>query len=143
MEEIKQKAEYCLNCKMKPCSKNGCPLNNDIPAFIEAVKNEDIKKAYEIVSKTTVLPGVCGRICPHKKQCEGSCVRGIKGEPVRIGEIERYIFDKAMEQNLQLKDNTEKTDKLKGKKIAVIRRRSIRANVCSFFSKRKCRSYNI
>ena len=117
---IIEKANYCLNCKIKPCSIKGCPLNNDIPKFIEAVKNEDIKKAYEIVSKTTVLPGVCGRICPHKKQCEGSCIRGIKGDPVDIGDIEKYVFDKAMEQGLNLKDSIDKSDKLKDKKVAII-----------------------
>ena len=120
MEEIKEKVEYCLNCPTKPCSNNGCPLNNNIPNFIQAVKNEDIKKAYKIISEMTVLPGLCGRICPHKKQCEGSCVRGIKGEPVRIGEIESYIFDKAMEQGLTLKEVIETSNKLKGKKVAII-----------------------
>ena len=93
---IKDKAEYCLNCKIKPCSVKGCPLSNNIPAFINAIKNGEIKEAYKIISKTSVLPGLCGRICPHKKQCEGSCVRGIKGEAVEIGEIEIYRFDKAM-----------------------------------------------
>ena len=117
---IIEKANYCLNCKIKPCSIKGCPLNNHIPKFIEAVNNEDIKKAYEIVSKTTVLPGVCGRICPHKKQCEGSCIRGIKGDPVDIGDIEKYVFDKAMEQGLNLKDSIDKSDKLKDKKVAII-----------------------
>lgn len=134
MYEIEEKIKYCLNCKMKPCSEKGCPLNNDIPAFIEATKNGNIKEAYQILSKTTVLPGVCGRICPHKKQCEGSCVRGIKGEPVEIGEIESYIFDSAIEQGINLKDVVEISHKLKNKKIAVIRRRSCRTNVCSIFS---------
>ncbi len=102
--EIEEKANYCLNCKVKPCSLKGCPLQNDIPAFIEQVKQESYKEAYKILSRTTVLPGVCGRICPHQKQCQGSCVRGIKGEPVSIGELEAYVFDKAMEQKESLKD---------------------------------------
>ena len=84
MEEIKEKVNYCLNCKIKPCSLKGCPLENNIPNFIKAVKEEKYKKAYEILSKTTVLPGICGKICPHMKQCLGSCVRGIKGETVNI-----------------------------------------------------------
>ena len=87
-EEIQKYTEYCLNCPVKPCSQKGCPLNNDIPAFIKQVKEGNIEEAYKILSKTTVLGSVCGRICPHMKQCEGSCVRGIKGEPVQIGEIE-------------------------------------------------------
>ena len=88
MEDIKEKVDYCLNCKTIPCSLKGCPLNNRIPDFIKAVKEENYKEAYKILSETTVLPGVCGKICPHKKQCQGSCVRGIKGEPVDIGNIE-------------------------------------------------------
>ena len=74
MEEIKEKANYCLNCKIKPCSQKGCPLNNNIPGFIKAVKEEKYKEAYQILSETTVLPGICGKICPHTKQCQGSCV---------------------------------------------------------------------
>ena len=88
INEIKQKSEYCLNCKTKPCSQKGCPLENDIPAFIEKIKQEKYEEAYKILSKTTVLPAICGRICPHEKQCQGSCVRGIKGEPVQIGNME-------------------------------------------------------
>ncbi len=117
MEEIKEKANYCLNCPVKPCSKKGCPLGNDIPGFIKAVKEEDYKKAYEILSETTVLQAVCGRICPHTKQCEGSCVRGIKSNPVSIGELEAFIGDIALKENYSLRtlhqDNT-------NKKIAII-----------------------
>ena len=94
MKEIEEKVNYCLNCKIKPCSLKGCPLNNNIPEFIKAVKEEKYKEAYQILSETTVLPGVCGKICPHMKQCQGSCVRGIKGEPVSIGDIESFIFQK-------------------------------------------------
>ena len=117
-KNITEKVEYCLNCKVKPCSNKGCPLENDIPNFIKAVKENDIKKAYEILSETTVLPGVCGRICPHMKQCQGSCVRGIKGNPVEIGEIERYVYDTAKENGIKLKDiyNIKPNDK----KVAVI-----------------------
>ena len=93
---IKQKAEYCLNCAIKPCSKKGCPLNNDIPSFIKNVKEGNYKEAYRILNQTTVLPAICGRICPHYKQCMGSCVKGIKGDPVEIGEIEEFIGDMAL-----------------------------------------------
>ena len=117
MEEIKEKANYCLNCPVKPCSNKGCPLNNNIPEFIKAVKEEDIKKAYEILSETTVLESVCGRICPHMKQCEGSCVRGIKGEPVSIGDLEAYVGDVAIKNNYKISEiNKEKKDK----KIAIV-----------------------
>ena len=82
--------EYCLNCPTKPCSSNGCPLHNDIPAFIHA---KSYQQAYDILCKTTVLPAVCGRICPHFKQCRGSCIRSFKGEAVDIGRIETEIGD--------------------------------------------------
>ena len=104
MEEIKEKINYCLNCKIKPCSNKGCPLGNNIPEFIQKIKEENYIEAYKILCETTVLPGVCGRICPHQKQCQGSCVRGIKGEPVSIGELEALVFDKAMEQGYSLKN---------------------------------------
>ena len=117
MEEIKEKANYCLNCPVKPCSNKGCPLNNNIPEFIKAVKEEDIKKAYEILSETTVLESVCGRICPHMKQCEGSCVRGIKGEPVSIGDLEAYVGDVAIKNNYKISEINREN---KNKKIAIV-----------------------
>ena len=117
-EQIKEYAEYCLNCPAKPCSQKGCPLNNDIPAFIHQVKQENIKEAYKILSNTTVLGSVCGRICPHMKQCQGSCVRGIKGEPVNIGEIEAYVFDEALKNEWYREEK--QTNELEGKKIAVV-----------------------
>lgn len=122
IEEIKEKLNYCLNCKVKPCSIKGCPLNNNIPEFINAVKKEKYKKAYQILSETTVLPGICGKICPHMKQCQGSCVRGIKGEPVSIGDIESLIFEKAVEEGYSLKEliNREQNKELEHKKVAVI-----------------------
>ena len=98
MKDIKEKAEYCLHCKVKPCSK-GCPLGNDIPEFIAEVKQENYQKAYEILCRTTVLSPICGRICPHKSQCEGSCVRGIKGESVSIGELEAFVGDMAIQNH--------------------------------------------
>lgn len=122
MKELEEKVNYCLNCKVKPCSQKGCPLNNNIPEFIKAVKEENYKKAYEILSETTVLPGVCGKICPHTRQCQGSCVRGIKGNPVSIGDIESYVFEKAIENGYTLKDviHKEENKQLSNKKAAII-----------------------
>lgn len=117
-EEVKKYTEYCLNCKVKPCSQKGCPLSNDIPTFIRLVKEGNIKEAYKILTETTMLGSVCGRICPHEKQCQGSCVRGIKGEPVHIGEIEAYVFDKAIQEGYDKEIKI--TNELKGKKIAII-----------------------
>lgn len=117
MEEIKEKANYCLNCPVKPCANKGCPLGNDIPGFIKAIEEEDYKKAYEILSETTVLQAICGRICPHTKQCEGSCVRGIKSNPVSIGELESFIGDIAIKENYSIAiPSTEN----KNKKVAII-----------------------
>ena len=117
-EKIKKYTEYCLNCPTKPCSNNGCPLNNDIPTFIKLVKEEKIEEAYKILSKTTVLGSICGRICPHMKQCQGSCIRGIKGDPVQIGEIEAFVFDKALKNKWY--KNIKKTRELQGKRVAVV-----------------------
>ena len=119
IEKIEEKVNYCLNCKVKPCSKKGCPLHNNIPEFIEVLKKEEYLEAYKILSKTTVLSGICGKICPHDKQCQGSCVRGIKGEPVSIGELENFVYEKVKEQNYTLKDCYEIKEK-KNKKVAII-----------------------
>ncbi len=125
--KIDEIRNYCLNCINKPCSKNGCPLNNDIPVFIH---EEDMKKAFEILSNTTVLPAICGSICPHEKQCQGSCIRGIKGEPVSIGKMEAFIGKKSIENNYKIPKIMDKNDisqeekelyeKLKDKKVAVV-----------------------
>lgn len=122
MKEINEKTNYCLSCKAKPCSIKGCPLGNNIPQFIEQIKQGNIKKAYEILSETTVLQGICGRICPHKKQCQGSCIRGIKGEPVSIGELEAFTFDFLIEDEDSLLSCYEnEIQKYKSdKKVAVI-----------------------
>lgn len=117
-KEINEKAKYCLNCQMKPCSNKGCPLNNDIPLFIKQVKEGNIDEAYNTLLNTTVLQAACGRICPHKKQCEGSCVRGIKEKPVSIGDLEAFVGDYAIKNNLKIK--CEKDEKLSNKKIAIV-----------------------
>lgn len=121
-EEIKEKAEYCLNCQNPQC-RIGCPLGNHIPDFIAQVKQGDYQKAYEILCQTTVLPAICGRICPHQKQCQGKCIRGIKGEPVSIGEIEKTVGDWALEKGDSLLNcylNQGMPKETNGKKIAVI-----------------------
>ncbi|MCQ2454614.1 MAG: NADPH-dependent glutamate synthase [Clostridia bacterium] len=108
-------ANRCLNCKNKPCV-SGCPVNVQIPEFIEKVKEGDFLSAYEIIKKTNALPAVCGRVCPQESQCEGKCVRGIKGESVAIGRLERFVADyfiaNGIEKNPDIKKN--------GKKVAVI-----------------------
>lgn len=108
-------ARRCLNCKHKPCV-SACPVRIDIPAFIERVANEDMDGAFEILSKSTSLPAVCGRVCPQESQCEGKCVRGIKGEPVGIGRLERFVADYHREHSTETPVKPESN----GHKVAVI-----------------------
>ncbi len=91
-EQAVNEAERCLNCKTKPCV-GGCPVAIDIPAFITKIKERDFEGAYQIIAKSSALPAVCGRVCPQETQCESKCVRGIKGEPVAIGRLERFVAD--------------------------------------------------
>ena len=107
-EEALQEAKRCLNCK-KPLCVTGCPIQNNIPMFIKAVVDDDIKLAYDILSEKTNLPAICGKICPHEKQCEGSCILGKKKTSVQIGKIENFIANYAYENNLidNKKENTD------------------------------------
>lgn len=114
MENIKTLSEYCLSCINKPCSK-ACPLNNNIPEFIKLVKDNNIKEAYKVLLETTVLPSICGRVCPKNRQCQGSCIRKLKGNPVSIGEIEAYVGDVALKEDWKLP-----TTKETNHKVAVI-----------------------
>ena len=114
-EEAMEEASRCLNCKNAQCIK-GCPVSIQIPDFIAAVKEGDIEKAYEVISESSALPAVCGRVCPQESQCEGKCIRGIKGEAVSIGKLERFVADWARENNIKPQGVTEKN----GHKVAVI-----------------------
>jgi len=91
-EQALDEAERCLNCKNKPCV-SGCPVAIDIPAFIAKIREKDFEGAYRVIAKSSSLPAVCGRVCPQETQCESKCVRGIKGEPVAIGKLERFVGD--------------------------------------------------
>ena len=97
-EMAMEEATRCLHCKHKPCV-NGCPVNVNIPDFIEKVKDGEFEEAYRIISLTSSLPAVCGRVCPQENQCEKYCVRGIKGESVAIGRLERFVADHYRENN--------------------------------------------
>ena len=114
-EEAKAEASRCLNCK-NPMCVGGCPVSINIPAFIAQVKEGNFAEAYRIISESSALPAVCGRVCPQESQCEGKCIRGIKGEPVAIGKLERFVADWARENGISPEPAKEK----KGKKVAVI-----------------------
>ncbi len=114
-EEAMLEAERCINCNNAQCVK-GCPVAINIPGFIQEVKKGDFEKAYEVISESSALPAVCGRVCPQESQCEGKCIRGIKGEPLSIGKLERFVADWASENNIK----PAKSDKKNGKKVAVI-----------------------
>ena len=115
-DDIRNKVLKCFSCVKSPCQK-GCPLNNDIKGFIKLTKEEKYKEAFLLLSETTVLPSVCGRVCPHSKQCEGKCVRGIikDSRAVEIGKIEAFIGDMALKN-----DWTINSLPLKNKKVAVV-----------------------
>ncbi len=114
-EEAVKEASRCLNCKNPRCVE-GCPINIKIPEFISAIKDQDIEKAYKIISESSSLSAICGRVCPQEKQCEGKCIRGIKGDSIAIGALERYVSDKALLDNMQSKFIKEKNNK----KVAII-----------------------
>ena len=114
-EEAMKEASRCINCKNAQCVK-GCPVAIDIPGFIEKVKEGRIEEAYQVISRASALPAVCGRVCPQESQCEGKCIRGIKGDPISIGKLERFVADWARENNIKPAGAVER----KGKSVAVI-----------------------
>ncbi|HML47943.1 MAG TPA: dihydropyrimidine dehydrogenase, partial [Clostridia bacterium] len=103
----REEAARCLRCKHRPCVE-GCPVNVQIPDFITAIAMGENEKAYEILRSTNALPAICGRVCPQETQCEAKCVRGIKGEPVGIGRLERYAADEAMRKGQEPQPPAEK-----------------------------------
>jgi len=110
-----EEANRCLNCKTKPCV-SGCPVNVRIPEFISHIKAGEFEKAYDTIRVTNSLPAICGRVCPQEVQCEAKCVRGIKGEPVGIGRLERFCADYMMDKNRAV----EAPEKKNGKRVAVV-----------------------
>lgn len=114
-EEAKKEAERCLGCKKAKCVE-GCPVNIDIPGFIAEIKKGDYEKAYQVISRYSALPAVCGRVCPQESQCECKCVRGKKGDAVSIGKLERFVADYAREHGIRPVKSCESN----GRKVAVI-----------------------
>ena len=114
-EEAMEEASRCLTCKNAKCVQ-GCPVSINIPAFIKEVKEGNFAEAYKVIGQSSALPAVCGRVCPQETQCEGKCIRGIKGEAVSIGKLERFVADWAKENGIKPVPAAEKN----GHKIAVI-----------------------
>lgn len=114
-EEAMEEASRCINCKNAKCV-SGCPVSINIPAFIHEVKEGNFEQAYQIISESSALPAVCGRVCPQESQCEGKCIRGIKGESISIGKLERFVADWARENGIKPTPAKEKN----GHKVAVI-----------------------
>lgn len=114
-EEAIEEAKRCLHCK-KPMCVGKCPVSVNIPEFIEHIKKGEFEKAAKAIAKDSALPAVCGRVCPQETQCEGKCVLGIKGEPVAIGKLERFVADWSRKNNVDLS----KTEEKKNEKVAVI-----------------------
>ena len=114
-EEAMEEASRCLNCKNAKCVK-GCPVSIDIPEFVREVKEGNFEEAARVIARSAALPAVCGRVCPQESQCEGQCVRGIKGEPVSIGKLERFVADWSRENGFV----PEAPETTNGKKVAVI-----------------------
>ena len=110
-----EEANRCLNCKNKPCI-SGCPVNIEIPDFIDHIKKGDFEGAYQVISKSSSLPAVCGRVCPQESQCESKCTLGIKFEPVGIGRLERFVADWHNENAKELPKKPE----FNGHKVAVV-----------------------
>nr|WP_314503776.1 NADPH-dependent glutamate synthase [uncultured Peptostreptococcus sp.] len=114
-EEAQEEAQRCLNCKNPRCVQ-GCPVSINIPDFIQEVKAGNFEEAAKVIAKSSSLPAVCGRVCPQESQCEGVCVVGIKGEPVSIGKLERFVADWSRENDIDLSGNIEKN----GIKVAIV-----------------------
>ena len=114
-EEAMEEATRCLNCKNAKCIE-GCPVSINIPAFVQEVKEGNIEEAYKIIGQSSALPAICGRVCPQESQCEGKCIRGIKGDPVSIGKLERFVADYALEHDIKPEGAKEQN----GHKVAVI-----------------------
>ena len=114
-EEAMEEATRCLNCKNARCIQ-GCPVSINIPAFIAEIKEGNIEEAYKVIGQSSALPAICGRVCPQESQCESKCVRGIKGDAVSIGKLERFVADYALENDIK----PEKPEKTNGHKVAVI-----------------------
>ncbi len=117
IEKIKEKATYCLGCKLKPCSK-GCPIGTNIPEFIKKIKEDNFEEAYKILHENNIFSHICSLICPQEEQCEGSCVRGIKQKSTEIGKLEQFVNEWAEENNFELPKQT--ITENKKQKIAVI-----------------------
>ena len=124
-DEAMEEASRCINCKNAKCMQ-GCPVSINIPAFVHEVKEGNFEKAYQIISESSALPAICGRVCPQESQCEGKCIRGIKGEAISIGKLERFVADWARQNGIQSGSSGRK----ERQESSCYRVRSIRSDLC-------------
>ena len=117
LEIIREKANWCLNCKLKPCSLNGCPMETRIPEFIQKIKNDEFKEAYKILMDNNLFSHICSFVCPQEEQCEGSCIRALKQTPTQIGELERFVNEWAIENKIDYKISKKQHN---NKRVAII-----------------------
>ena len=117
LEKIQEKANWCLQCKARPCAEKGCPVHTNIPEFISKIKEEKFKEAYDILQENNIFSHICGTICPQEEQCEGSCIRGIKQIPTSIGKLEKFVNEWAEKNSYEFEY---KVGEEKNKNIAII-----------------------
>ena len=119
-EEAMEEATRCLNCKNARCIQ-GCPVSINIPAFIAQIKDGNIEEAYKVIGQSSALPAICGRVCPQESQCESKCVRGIKGDAVSIGKLERFVADYALENDIK----PEKPEKIRAAMKEILEKKKL------------------
>ena len=126
--EALNEANRCMQCKNPRCM-TGCPVSIKIPEFIKYIKEGNLEKAYEVISESSSLPAICGRVCPQERQCESMCIRGLKGEAIAIGALERYVADYAIKNNFKIENVKEKN----GKSVAIVGSGPARTYMCCIF----------
>ena len=111
LQEAQNEANKCLNCKVPMCQK-GCPISTHIPEFIEKIKNNNLEEAYKILQSNNIMSDVCSNVCPYEECCVGHCVRGIKGEPIQVNKLEKYVNNWARDNNVIYVNETIKSNEI-------------------------------
>ena len=119
LEQVLNEANKCLNCKNAICVQKGCPVNTDIPNFISKIKEKNFEYAYHILQENNIMSDICSKICPVEKQCMGSCIKGIKGSPIKINELESFVNEWAKDNNVEHEIKCNESNNIK---VAIIGR---------------------